>query len=89
MFLKVKDCEELLSKEGPDPESRLGMVFDGAVNSYGKGIGVVTITPHGSYIPFTARLAFDCTNNMEEYEACIICLEEAIDLRIKILVILT
>src|ERR1044072_5648085 len=28
---------------------------------------------------------FDCTNNMEEYEACIMGLEEAMDLRIKVL----
>ena len=85
MFLKVKDCDEPLPGEGLDPESRWGMVFDGAVNVYGKGIGAVIITPHGSYIPFTARLTFDYTNNMEEYEACIMGLEEAIDLRIKIL----
>ncbi|XP_058783619.1 uncharacterized protein LOC131658329 [Vicia villosa] len=41
--------------------------------------------PQGSHVPFLARLMFDCTNNMEEYEACIRGLEEAIDLRIKIL----
>ena len=56
MFLKVKDCDEPLPREGLDPESWWGMVFDGAVNAYGKGIGVVIITPHGSHIPFTARL---------------------------------
>ena len=61
------------------------MLFDGSVNAYGKGIGVVIITPHGSHIPFTSRMTFDCTNNMVEYEACIIGLEEAIDLRIKVL----
>src|ERR1051325_11385037 len=61
------------------------MVFDGVVNAYGKGIGVVIITPQGSHIPFTARLMFDCKNNMAEYEACIMGLEEARDLRIKIL----
>ena len=61
------------------------MVFDRALNAYGKGIGVVIITPHGSHIPFTTRLAFDCSNNMAEYEDCIMGLEEAIDLRIKIL----
>ncbi|XP_050909622.1 uncharacterized protein LOC127123446 [Lathyrus oleraceus] len=48
-------------------------------------LGAVIITPHGSHIPFTARLTFKCTNNMAEYEACIMGLEEAIDLRIKYL----
>ena len=60
-------------------------MFDGAVNVYGKGITVVIITPHGSHISFTVRLAFYCTNNMAEYEACIMGLKEAIDLRIKFL----
>ena len=35
---------------------------------------------HKSY---TARLCFDCTNNIAEYEACILGLEVSIDLRIK------
>ena len=85
MFLKIKDCDEPFPGEGPDPESRWGMVFDGVVNAYGKGVGTMIITPHGSHIPFTTRFAFDCTNNMSEYEACIMGLEKAIDLRIKIL----
>ena len=80
MFLKVKDCDELFPDEGLDPESRWSMIFDGAMNAYGKGIGVVIVTPHGSHIPFTVRLTFDFTNNMAEYEACIMGLEEAIDL---------
>ena len=74
-----------MPEEAPDPESRWSMVFDGAVNAYGKGIGVVIVTPRGPHIPFTTRLTFDCTNNMAEYEACIMSLEEAINLRIKIL----
>ena len=60
-------------------------MFDGAINAYGKGIGAMIITPHGSHIPFTARLTFDCTNNMAEYEACIMGIEKDVDLRIKIL----
>ena len=79
MFLKVKDCDEPLPDEGPNPESHWSMIFDGAVNSYGNGIGALIVTPHGSHIPFTARLTFDYTNNMAEYEACIIGLEEAIN----------
>ncbi|WJX23763.1 hypothetical protein P8452_12952 [Trifolium repens] len=85
MYLKMKDCDEPLPKEGPDPESRWGLIFDGAVNAYGNGIGAVIITPKGTLIPFSARLLFDCTNNIAEYEACIMGIEEAIDLRIKIL----
>ncbi|XP_050889074.1 uncharacterized protein LOC127094260 [Lathyrus oleraceus] len=83
MYLKAKDCNEPLLNEKPEPGSQWGLIFDGAVNAYGNGIGEVIITPHGSHIPFTARLTFKCTNNMPEYEACIMGLEEAIDLRIK------
>ncbi|GAU46907.1 hypothetical protein TSUD_299580 [Trifolium subterraneum] len=85
MYLKMKDCDEPLPEEGPDPESRWGLIFDGAVNAYGNGIGAVIITSKGTHIPFSGRLLFDCTNNIAEYEACIMGIEEAIDLRIKIL----
>ena len=54
------------------------MVFDGASNALGNEIGVVIISPEGCHTPFTARLCFDCTNNMAEYEACILGLKAAI-----------
>ena len=47
------------------------MYFDGAVNQYGNGIGVLLITPEGSHIPLSVKLNFEATNNMAEYEACI------------------
>ncbi|GAU51514.1 hypothetical protein TSUD_413830, partial [Trifolium subterraneum] len=83
MYLKMKDCDEPVFGEGPDPESQWGLIFDGAVNLYGSGIGEIIVTPKGAHIPFTARLQFECTNNIAEYEACIMGSEEAIDLRIK------
>ncbi|XP_050918640.1 uncharacterized protein LOC127136084 [Lathyrus oleraceus] len=85
MYLKEKDYDEPLSDEGPESGSRWGLIFDGAVNAYGNGIGAIIVTPRGSHIPFTARLTFNFTNNIAEYEAYIMGLEEAIDLRIKIL----
>jgi len=83
MYLKIKDYDEPLPEEGPDPDSRRGLVFDGAVNVYDSGIRAVIITPQGTHIPFTSRLLFECTNNIAEYEACIMGIEEAINLRIK------
>jgi hypothetical protein len=47
MHLKMKDCDEPLFGEGPDLESEWGLIFDGAVNVYGNGIGVVLIAPKG------------------------------------------
>ncbi|XP_050877349.1 uncharacterized protein LOC127081107 [Lathyrus oleraceus] len=60
-------------------------MFDGASNARGHGIGAVITSPTGFHLPFTARLCFECNNNMEEYEACIYSMKAAIDLRIKIL----
>ena len=81
----MKDCDEPLLEEGPEPGSCWGMVFDGVVNQYGNVIEAVIITPQGTHLPFTARLTFKCTNNTAEYEACIVGLEEAMNLRIKYL----
>ena len=61
------------------------MVFDGASNTLDNGIGVVIISPEGCHTPFTARLCFNCTNNMAEYEACTMGLKAAIDLRMEFL----
>lgn len=66
MYLKSKYCDEALSKEGPALGSRWDLVFNGAINTYGNGIGEFIITPYGSYILFTTRLMFGCTNNMQE-----------------------
>jgi len=71
LYLKMKDCDEPLLEQGPEPGSRWGMMFDGAINQYGNGIGEVIISPQGTHFPFTARLSFKRTNNMAEYEACI------------------
>ena len=61
------------------------MILDGASNALGNEIGVVVISPQGCHTPFTARLCFDYTNNMVEYEVCILGLKATIDLRIKFL----
>ncbi|KAK5824177.1 hypothetical protein PVK06_018941 [Gossypium arboreum] len=59
--------------------------FDGASNAVGNGIGAVLISPNGDYYPFTCKLDFDCTNNMAEYEACIMGLRTAIERGIRTL----
>ncbi|WKA03594.1 hypothetical protein VitviT2T_021694 [Vitis vinifera] len=63
------------------------MYFDGAANHFGYGIGVLLISPHGDHIPRSVCLAFSdrhpTTNNIVEYEACILELETALELRIR------
>ncbi|XP_070013668.1 uncharacterized protein [Nicotiana sylvestris] len=59
------------------------MFFDGAANFKGVGIGVVLVSETGQHYLVSAKLKFPCTNNMEEYEACIMGLNLAIDMNIQ------
>ncbi|RVW59355.1 Retrovirus-related Pol polyprotein from transposon 17.6 [Vitis vinifera] len=62
------------------------MYFDGAANQSGYGIGVLLVSPQGDHIPRSVRLAFSDrhpTNNIVEYEACILGLETALELDIR------
>ena len=82
-IMLVTDYAEPRPYDEPEQGSRWTMVFEGASNALGNEIGVVIISPEGCHTPFTARLCFDYTNNLVEYEACILGLRAAIDLRIK------
>ncbi|XP_050896172.1 uncharacterized protein LOC127102894 [Lathyrus oleraceus] len=84
-IMALNDEKIIGDDEGPRPGSRWKLTFDGASNSLGHGIGVVITSPKGGYNPFTTSFFFDCTNNMAEYEACIMGIEVAIYLRMKIL----
>ena len=81
----VTDYEEPGPYEVPELGSRWTMVFDRASNALGNRIAAVIISPQGCHMPFTARLCFDCTNNMAEYEVCIMGIKVVIDLGIKFL----
>nr|XP_012466344.1 unnamed protein product [Gossypium raimondii] len=59
--------------------------FDGASNAVGNRIGAVLVSRNGDHYPFTCKLDFDCTNNMTEYEACIMGIRAAIERGIKVL----
>ena len=62
------------------------MYFDGASNALGRGVGAVLISSEGNHCPFTAKLSFDCTNNVAEYEACVLGLQAIIEEKIKSLI---
>ena len=49
----------------------------------GHGIDTVLISFEREYCPFTARLNFDSTNNVAEYEACIMGLQATMIKKIK------
>ncbi|XP_048127817.1 uncharacterized protein LOC125312740 [Rhodamnia argentea] len=59
------------------------MYFDGAVNLSGSGTGAVLISPDGQHYPVAAKLLFPCTNNIAEYEACILELQAAVEMKIR------
>ncbi|XP_050908562.1 uncharacterized protein LOC127122235 [Lathyrus oleraceus] len=81
----VKDSEIPEPSKGSEPEEQWTLMFDGASNVIGHGIGAVLMSPKNYHLPFTAKLCFTCTNNIIEFEACILGLEESIELEIKIL----
>ena len=64
------------------------MLFDGAPNKLGHRVGVILISPEGKLFPFSAKLNFDCTHNMAEYEACSMGIQAALDMKIKKLQVL-
>ena len=89
--LKTYFHDEEVSFVGEDiSEAYLGwrLFFDGAANHQGKGIGVVLVSKSGKHYPMAAKLRFNCTNNMVEYEACILCLKMAIDMNVYELLVI-
>lgn len=46
------------------------MYFDGVVNVWGNGAGVVIISPNDKQYPILIKLQFSCTDNIAEYKAC-------------------
>ena len=59
------------------------LYFDGASNALGHKIGVVFISLKEKYCSFIARLNFDSTNNVADYEACIMDLQAAMAKKVK------
>ena len=53
--------------------------FDGVVNKHGRGIDAILESPQGDQFPISSKLHFECTNNMAEYEACILGLTVALE----------
>ncbi|RDY10320.1 rnhA, partial [Mucuna pruriens] len=78
--------EHIMVAEKDKPEAEINkwkLWFDGASNLLGNGIGAMLASPKGQYFPFSARLGFDCTNNMAKYEACAMGITMAIEHKIK------
>jgi hypothetical protein len=59
------------------------LFFDGSKSNEGVGAGCVLQDPNGNKTMLAYRLEFQCTNNVDEYEALIQGLKKAIDLNVK------
>ena len=69
--LPDEDIMAMFEEEGEDKDKDKWTIwFDGASNVLDQGIGEVLVSPDKKCFPFTARLCFDCTNNMVEHEVC-------------------
>ena len=62
--------------------------FDRESNNQRKGIGAVLVYESGQHYPMEAKLHFNCTNNMVEYEACIFGLKMAINMNVYDLLVI-
>ena len=58
---------------------RWKLYFDGAANFTGNGVVAVLVSLRGQQIPISVKLNFDCTNNVIEYEVCIVDLQVALE----------
>ncbi|XP_075097878.1 uncharacterized protein LOC142175197 [Nicotiana tabacum] len=81
--------EEVLFTRKDITESYPGwrMFFDGAVNFKGVKIGAVLILESRRHYPVSAKIRFPSTNNMAEYEACILRIRMVTDMNIKELLV--
>ena len=87
-FLDEDLMTVLQIEEGESPkEDGWKMYFDEASNALGCSVGSILISPEGNHCPFTAKLSFDCTNNVVEYETCVLGLQAVIEKKIKSLIV--
>jgi len=59
--------------------------FNGAPNQKGFGIGILSVSAEGAHIVISVKLDFKVTNNMPEYEACIIRSQATTKIEVKTL----
>ncbi|XP_070023446.1 uncharacterized protein [Nicotiana sylvestris] len=82
--------EEVMRVDEVDRDEKPGwkVFFDVVANMKGVGVRDVLISETGQHYPVTAQLRFHCTNNMVEYEACILGLRLAVDMGVQEILVL-
>ncbi|XP_074306496.1 uncharacterized protein LOC141641747 [Silene latifolia] len=81
--LQTQAEEDILSQEEDKGEQVWELHVDGASNAKGAGVGLVLKSPQGDLIVQAVRCEFKATNNEAEYEALILGLKLALDLKIR------
>ncbi|XP_070039534.1 uncharacterized protein [Nicotiana tomentosiformis] len=64
------------------------MFFNGSKNFKGVGIRAILVSETGQHYPVSAKLRFPCTNNIAEYETCILGLRLFVDMNIQELLVI-
>jgi ribonuclease HI len=69
--------------EEPETEEKWVIYIDGSSTKKNVGVGILLITPDGEELSSSLMLEFRTTNNEAEYEAVIVGLRMALELRAK------
>jgi ribonuclease HI len=73
--------EDNIPVEGIDSDDELWhMHFDGSCSSEGNGDGIILVSPTGKIHNLSYRLEFACSNNVVEFEALLLGIENALNL---------
>ncbi|GKV28094.1 hypothetical protein SLEP1_g37185 [Rubroshorea leprosula] len=78
----IVECTPCPSNSNPEP-SNWTLYVDGASSSKGSGAGALLIGPGGYRSEHALKFNFDATNNMAEYEALLLGLQLALELKIS------
>ncbi|GKV34073.1 hypothetical protein SLEP1_g42495 [Rubroshorea leprosula] len=78
----VVECTPCHSTTNPEP-NEWTLYVDGASSSKGSGAGALLIGPDGYRSEHALKFNFDATNNMAEYEALLLGLQLALELKIS------
>ncbi|XP_057997173.1 uncharacterized protein LOC110668448 [Hevea brasiliensis] len=73
----------VINEETEEQDDVWKMYFDGAVNLSSNENGTVLVSPDGKHFSVVVKLRFECTNNVDKYEACVTNLQAAIEIKVK------
>jgi ribonuclease HI len=85
----IADWTPFQSSREEKKQSEWTIYCDGAWGFAGAGAAAIITSPSGIKMKYVARLEFQCTNNIAEYEAVLLGLRKAKSMGIQILVIKT